>query len=416
MGVLSVAQIQATFKEKILPIVPKLYSIEDTLCSWIKRGQAEKVSDRAMRIALRSSPGGITAGMDYNGGSFPAGTASLFKEAQVTTIGLVHARQLNTKAIWATANKDQAVVIGLANEVAEGMIEFKTVLDKMLQVSNDGVMARIQGVGAAPTYDVAHASNPFGSQLLREGNVYDVYAADLTTLRANGPYYIVQDGGLDYVGKTATTTVAITAGAQHDCFIARGLVSASLAGLPYHINSSASGTWQNLARTAPYVRARSIDAAGAGLSLDDLRRSLNLVRLRKGVSMTKSLTPYCNVQQSHAYEALGIAISEIAKGASTDKLELLFGEMTIAGRKAMENSNADPTKLQWIERSAFGWAVMKDIGDYEVDGTHIFPVYDTTTGVPKAQIWFALGCQMQLFCTDVTNMSYIFGLALPPGY
>jgi hypothetical protein len=419
MGVFNISQAQPLFKELIIGEAPRLYEAEDSLSSYFKKAaKVHKVSDRAVRVTLDAQPGGVTVGMDFNGGGFVAGTGSLFKEFTVQTVGISHNRQLNTKAIWSTATEEVAVKKGLAGEMAAAMVELKAQEDKFLQASNDGVLAIIQSAASAPTYDVNHASNPFGARLLRAGNQYDVYASDMTTRRGTAAWTIVQDGGIDDPGETVTTTASITSGAANDRIVIANMINAAFNGLPYHFSSSSSGTYQGLARTLEYIRAREVAAGTTSLELSYIRRAINAVKRRIGKEAARTLVPYYSSAQEHAYEQLGIAISEIAKGGGDQDLDLLFGDIKFAGKKGMCNDNADPSKIAFLPKGAFQRAELASVGYFgdEVGEGPLFPVYGTTTGVPTAAWWFALTHQWQLICVNPSALVFISGLTVPAGY
>ena len=390
MGQANVSQLTPAMKERLTKAMGPLYDIQDALCAWIPQGDAVPVSDRAMRVDLKVGPGGVTGGVDLDGGSFSAGTGNLHKVATLQTVGLQHARQITAKAIYATDSEEKAVVNGWKDELRDAMIEYKHLLDQFIQGDETGVLATLVSNVSGSTYlchDITTPSNtPYGTALLRAGNKYDIYdAATLATKRTGSPYAITQDGGLSLPGVCKVTfDSAITGYVANDKVVILNMVNAALFGLGYHVNDATSGTWQALSRALPYVQATSYDASNQPLDLNFIRVCLNLIRRRKGESQTKKLTPYTAPEQEHAYEQLGIAISEIHKGAGNEEIDLLFGDARMAGRKLMINTHADPTRIQFLEKSQFGWASMKKVGFFEADKQTVFAIIDTSTGVPKS--------------------------------
>ena len=421
MAQLNVSQATAIMKEKLLPSIGVLFGYEDALCSWIPMGKGTPVSTRAMRIALDAAPGGITSFVDLNGGANLAGTGSLYDVATVTTVAMAHDRQVTRRAIEACNSEDKALENLFKKELKKAMKEFKTMIDKQLQVSSDGVLATLYSNQSGATYNahdsVTPSNTPFGIQLLRANNAYSIYASDLVTLRAGGPYSIVQASGLDWTNRRVTFNAAITGYAANDVVVLQNGISASLNGLPYHVNNSASGTWQGISRASEYTQARGINAGNVALSLDHMRLAINAVVQRKGTAedVLSKLTPYTGLPQEHAYANLIESVLDVKKGGTyNESADLYFSKMTAMGKEFKLNTNADPTKIQYLEKSSFGWAMLKPIGFFEADGVTIFPVI--SGGVPSNVLWFQLDFEGQLYCTDPTNLVYIYSLAQPAGY
>jgi len=428
MGVANVAQVQAMFLERVLPDMPTLWGVEDAFCTWIQPGKSgagieiQKVSDRAMRIVFKAGRGGVSGQVDLNGGSFFRGTGTLFKQFTVTTVGFQHAREMTTKAIEACKGDQKALERLSRHEIAQAMIEMKAAKDRRLQVDASQVLAILNTVVNAPTYSVkggatGQAGNPWGAQLLEDNGLYDVWDTGLAVLRQAGAA-VVQDAGVDYPGQNVTFTQAIPGAVIGDKIVTAGSGQAGFAGLPTFVNDSATGFLQGQPRNLPYCQVRSVDAGGAALSLDFIRQSLNLIKIRKPGASMKTLTPYIAPQQEHAYEQLAFAVTEIIKGGPEDDTDLLFNNLRMAGRKAMCETNADPTKLQWLQRGKFGWAQMKSIGFHQPmgEGSDIMWPIVGANGAPIAQVWFALTEQSQLYCTDVTEMGIVKNLAVIAGY
>lgn len=423
MGAGVVAQISAVMKEKILPKISDAFAYPDALCARFPLNAGIRVGTRATRIQLRAAPGGISGGVDLDGGSNVVGTADLFDVATVTTTARAHTRQLTRRAIEATKSDSQAFLNYLKDQVGKSMQGYKWQLDREMQRDDSAVLATLVSNTAGSVYrthDLTTPSNtPFGSQLIYDNNAYDIYDSTLATLRAGGPYFLLQQGGVDYVNRKATFTAAITGYAANDVMVVTGKVNDGIFGLDYHLKSSTSGSWQSILRTNPYVVPRSVDAGGAMLALDHIRLAKNAVILRKGSSeLPAKLTPYTNVHQIHAYENLVQSVMVVNKTpAGNQSADLFFDNMTMLGMKPMENANARPDHIKFLEMGTYGWTVLKPLGFYEdPDGATVFPVYSTTNGVPKNSFWFQVDAEMQFYCQDVTNQVFISGLGIPSGY
>lgn len=423
MGQGVVANVTAVMKEKILPKISDAFSYPDALCAKFPLNAGVQVSTRATRIMLRAAPGGLSGGIDLDGGNNIAGTADLMDVATVTTTARAHTRQLTRKAIEATKGDDKAFLNYLKDQVGKSMQGFKWQLDREMQRDDSAVLATLVSNTAGSIYrtiDLTTPTNtPYVSQLIYDNNGYDIYDSTLTTLRANGPYYLLQQGGVDYVNCKATFSAAITGYAANDVMVVTNKVNDGIFGLDYHIKSSTSGLWQGIARTNPYVVPREVAAGGAMLALDHLRLAKNAVILRKGSSqLPAKLTPYTNVHQIHAYENLVQSVMVVNKTSSGNQdADLFFENMKMLGMTPMENPNARPDHIKFLEMGTYGWTVLKKLGFFEdPDGATVFPVIGTNSGVPKNAFWFQVDAEMQFYCQDVTNQVFISGLGLPPGY
>src|SRR5712692_7876486 len=97
------------------------------------------------------------------------------------------------------------------------------------------------------------------------------------------------------------------------------------------------------------------------------------------------LIAYMAVEQEHAWENLGITVSQIIKeGGSSDgnDLDLLFsGRKTMSGIPIKSSVNADQTRVDFLDLSHWGRAVLKDIDFYEVNGNTVFPIYGASGGL-----------------------------------
>jgi hypothetical protein len=123
------------------------------------------------------------------------------------------------------------------------------------------------------------------------------------------------------------------------------------------------------------------------------------------------------LSQKHAYHNLVESVMDVAKTPSGNQAaDLFFKKLTMMGREPKINTNADPTKIQFLEKSAFGWAILKPLGFMDVDGITLFPVINTTTGIPDNKVWFQIDMEGQLYSQDNTNMSAIVTLGQPVGY
>lgn len=422
------ADIQGVLKEYIEPELAETFEREGGLLGKFKKGKAVPVSDRASRMETEIASGGVSGGVDWNGGSIPTGDNNLIAEFLISTIGLGFSRTITDKMIWATDSKTKAIVDAWSRLVTGAMREWGTRLDMQLQGNGTGVRAIIKDTSTdtPPQYSVAIAGNPQACRWLREGEKYDIYDSTLATLRAGGPYQISKNGGILHMTQDVTFTASITGAAASDRIVGQGLKDADLNGLAYHISDSASGTYQNVARTAPWVQCRSVDAGSSKLDWSLIRLSLNLVRERLGGTTSdviKGLTPYCGPEQQQNYEDAAQAISQVVRSSNngTDKVDMMMGDGKVQGKDVMINIHADPTIFDWIEFDAFRRLEMTSMDFYKdpFTGSYVQPLYGTAaSGITGriAMYQISLKYQVQLAATRVVGMSYVKSLSAPSGY
>jgi hypothetical protein len=113
--------------------------------------------------------------------------------------------------------------------------------------------------------------------------------------------------------------------------------------------------------------------------------------------------------------AISTVIKEGAGGRSND-LDLLFtGKKTMAGVPLKTSINADQTRIDFLDLSHWGRAVMKDIDYFEVGGQTIFPPYGASGGLAAAMLFY-FDTGFQVWNDSPRSGSFIDSLARPTGY
>ena len=110
-----------------------------------------------------------------------------------------------------------------------------------------------------------------------------------------------------------------------------------------------------------------------------MRLAINKVRKSLGSNQVAKLIAYTALEQEHQWEQLGVTISQIIKegaGGRASDLDLLFtGEKSMAGVPIKSSINANQTRVDFLDLSHWGRAVMQDIDFYDVGGQTVFPIY-----------------------------------------
>ena len=365
------AQTIALQLEKVRDKVPLLYERDDVLLSMIQsRGDIEKVSSRNMRLPLQVNPGGKAGSYSADGGDLGRGSGTQYDVAQVSPIFFRFAVEITKLVEYASNTREKAIENAVKREIANGMKQFRSFLDKVIQTAGNGVLGTISAINGS-TFTM---SVPSGAALVYVGQTIQIYDPTLTTNRNVAASVVSSVTAADPISSTQTITVdnVPASTAVNDLIVHDGLTGASpvsLFGIKYHQNSATTGTWLNLNRaTYPQQLATPrVNAANAALVPGYVRLAINKVRKSLGINQLGKLIAYTSVEQEHAWENLGITISQVIKegpGGRASDLDLLFsGKKTMSGIPIKSSVNADQTRVDFLDLSHWGRAVMKDI-DY----------------------------------------------------
>jgi len=404
--------------EKVRDKVPLLYERDDVLLSMIQqRGDIEKVSSRNMRIPLQVNPGGKAGSYNADGGDLGRGSGSVYDVAQISPIFFRFAVEISKLVEYSTNAREKAIENAAKREVANGMKQFRAFLDKVLQTAGNGVLGAIGSVSGT----TLTMNTPPGAALVYVGQTIQIYDTTITTNR--GSCNVV---AADPISTTQTITVdALPAGTvATDVIVHDGLSGAqptSVFGIKYHQNNATTGTWMNLNRaTYPQqLQTPRVNAANSALVPGYVRLAINKVRKALGIGQLGKLIAYTSVEQEHAWENLGITISQVIKenaAGSANDLDLLFsGRKTMSGVPIKSSISADQTRVDFLDLSHWGRAVMKDIDYFEVGDQTVFPIYGTSGGLSAAFIFY-FDTGFQVFSDSPRSGAFIDGLARPIGY
>jgi hypothetical protein len=417
------AQTIALQLEKVRDKVPLLYERDDVLLSMIQqRGDVEKVSSRNMRLPLQVNPGGKAGSYNADGGDLGRGTGSQYDVAQVSPIFFRFAVEITKLVEYASNQREKAIENAVKREVANGMKQFRAFLDKVIQTAGNGVLGTISAInGSTFTMTV-----PSGAALVYVGQTVQVYDPTLTTNRNIAASVVSSVTAADPISATQTITVdnVPTGTAVNDVIVHDGLTGASpvsLFGIKYHQNNATTGTWLNLNRaTYPQQLATPrVNAANAALVPGHVRLAINKVRKALGINQLGKLIAYTSVEQEHGWENLGITISQVIKEGGdrhSNDLDLLFsGKKTMSGIPIKSSVNADQTRVDFLDLSHWGRAVMKDIDYFEVGGQTVFPIYGASGGLAASFIFY-FDTGFQVWNDSPRSGSFIDSLARPTGY
>jgi hypothetical protein len=416
------ANVVALQLEKVRDKVPLLYERDDILLTMIQqRGDVEKVSSRNMRLPLQVNPGGKAGSYNADGGDLGRGSGTQYDVAQVSPIFFRFAIEITKLVEYATTGRERAIENAAKREVANGMKQFRAFLDKLMQTAGNGVLGTINSV-AGSTFTM---TVPNGAALVYPGQTIQIYDTTLTTNRNVAAGVTTTVLTADPITTQQITVDNVPTGTvATDVIVHDGLTGAqpvSLFGIKYHQNSATTGTWLNLNRATYPIQLQTprVNAGNAALTPSNVRLAINKVRKALGISHIGKLIAYMAVEQEHAWENLGITVSQIIKeggsGGGND-LDLLFsGRKTMSGIPIKSSVNADQTRVDFLDLSHWGRAVLKDIDFYEVNGNTVFPIYGASGGLAASYIFY-FDTAFQVWDDSPRTGAFIDTLARPSGY
>jgi hypothetical protein len=418
------AQSVALRLEKVRDKLPLLYERDDILLTMIQqRGDVEQVSSRNMRLPLQIRPGGKAGLANMDGGDLGRGSGTLYDVAQVTPVFFRHAVEITKLVEYASNAPEKAIENTAKREVKNAMAQFRAFLDKVMQTNGNGVLGTIGSIimtgppsGVAAQFGMA---KPPGAQLFYYNQTVQVYDPTLTTNRGSANVLLVDPfNSLIQVDSLPTGT------SVNDLIVHDGLTGAqptSLFGILYHQTKATTGTWLNLNRITYSVELATpvVNGNNSAITPGAVRLAINKVRKALGSNQVSKLIAYTALEQGHQWEQLGVTISQIIKegaGGRASDLDLLFtGEKSMAGVPIKSSINANQTRVDFLDWSHWGRAVMQDIDFYDVGGQTVFPIYGASGGISAAYIfYFVTG--FQVWNESPRSGAYINNLAIPTGY
>ena len=396
------AQSVALQLDKVRDKLPLLYERDDILLTMIQqRGDVERVSSRNMRLPLQIRPGGKAGLANLDGGDLGRGSGTTYDVAQVSPIFFRHAVEITKLVEYSTNSPEKAVENAAKREVKNAMGQFRSFLDKVLQTNGNGVLGSVSSIvttglpaGVAAQINL---TTPPGVALFYFNQTIQFYDATLTTNRNVAGSVTSNVVMVDPFNKFIQIDAIPTGVVAGDAVVHDGLTGAqpvSLFGVPYHQTNATTGTWLNLNRATYPVELATPHVAGnnAAITPGVVRLAINKVRKALGTNQIGKLIAYTSLEQENAWEQLGISISQIIKegaGGRASDLDLLFtGELTMAGVPIKSSINANQARIDFLDLSHWGRAVMQDIDFYDVGGQTVFPIYGASGGLSAAYIFY----------------------------
>lgn len=403
--------------EYVRPAVPTLFERADTTFSMIEKRPVEMVSTRTARIPLAVSPGGNSGAANIDGGDLGRGSADEYDFGQLTPLGMKHAVEITKLVEYATNSNTKSVANVTKKAAVNAMKQFRKDVDTWLQTAGNGVMATVSS--GFPGTTLTLANTPFGARLLRKNLTVSVYSSNLATKRGEAT---INSNPVRGLGKTQLITIdADPGGSNTDVLLPSGLSGASptwVYGIPYHHNTSGSGTWLGISRSNDYAVANGV-AANASFSLPPFRLAINQIIQELGEEgLAQNLVWHTHVAALAGYEEYGLSLSRIDRSADGEKLSAgLFNDkaMTIGGYPVKRSIHADPTRFDLLNLQTWGRVEWAPIDYLEIGGNTVFPVYGDSGGIAAAYLFYYV-TGMQFFLDNPKAISSVTAVTLPTGY
>jgi hypothetical protein len=404
--------------EKVRKNVPTAYEQEHVLLDMIdKRGDVIDASSRNIRLPILVRPGGKgsqgTADFDDMG----RGSGSTWDVATLSTIQFRWAFEVSKLAEYATKGNDKAVEDVAVREVAEAMKMFKRFLDCVYQTPGNGQLDTIGSTyTTGTTFPVANPNSFYFNQDIQ------VYPAGLASA-SRGMATVTQ---VDPLLKTITVNAAPPGTIAGDALAinisqgAGGANPVSLEGLLYNHVDSASGSWNNLARSTYPEVLKTPHVAAAGSTITPALRRLGENKLRRvlGVDFDEPLVAYMNVDQEAAWENVGITVTtniqaQISGETSQDMLKRRPPK-TFGGLPIKTSIHATIQRIDVLALKHWGRGVTKEVDLFEEGGQTVFQLYGQSGGLLAGYLSY-FDTVFNVFM-DCPRFGFFFdGLALPPG-
>lgn len=403
--------------ERVLPKLRTVYDYDDKFYANIKKRDVEQISNRQMRVTLEISPGGSFGYFDPNGGDLGRGSAQSFDKAVVQCVFVKEAIEYTKLAEWATNDSRKSIVNAVRRFTARATDELRRQLDSQSMGDGTGVVGTISAVstsGGVDTYTLG--SDGFGSRLVRNKQVIQVFDTTLATLRGKGTITLN-----DVENNQIQVTPAIAGAVATDVLVVDGLSDPSalpaIYGVAYHHSNASTGTWLGFSRAAtPEIRASRVNGQASALALPLPRLAINKIGNRVGIDNQFRPNAWMHPCEMQAYEEIGQTVSIIQKQAKEENLNMYFGDnMQLAGAPAKPSFSWNKKRIDFVTDEVWGRAEILPLGFYKTDGRNIFEIRAASGGIATAEIFYMVN-GLQFYVNNPAACAYIDNLQIPAGY
>jgi len=389
--------------EKVRKTVPTAYEQEHILLDMIdKRGDVIDASTRNIRLPILVRPGGKFSQGTADFADMGRGSGSTWDVGTLSTLHFRFAFEVSKLSEYATKGNDKAIEDVAVREVAEAMKMFKRALDCVYQSNGTGTLDSIVTVAG----NVFTVTNP---NIFYFNQDIQVYPSGLASA-SRGLATVTQ---VDPLLKTITVNAAPAGTSNGDALVlnisqgAGGANPVSLEGLLYNHVDSASGSWNNLARsTYPEILKTPHVAAGGATITPALRRlGENKIRRVLGVEFDEPMVAFMNVDQEAAWENVGVAVTSdirsMQKGENSPDMLSRRPAKTFGGIPIKTSIHATIQRIDVICLKHWGRGVTKEVDMFELGGQTTFQLYGQSGGLLAGYLCYFDNCRVEDSMTDV---------------
>lgn len=403
--------------EKVRPIVKSAFDYDYMWYGDLKKKKPEVISNRDMRIPLRTKSGGKFRHYNPDGGNYGRGSGITYNKGVIGVQHLLEAVEWTDLSEMSTDDTRKAVLNSFKDGLANALEEMQRNIDSLCMTAGDGVLATVTtytvGTGTNGGDVVTATTDGFRARLLRFGMDVQVYTSGLTSRGAEREINFY-----DGAGNTFHLWPSLAAGAATDKIVVSGLTGTpvSVLGVPYHHSNSSTGTWLGLPRSSnPEIRANRV-AAGGVLALPHARLAINKIGDRVGMKKrSQRLRAWTHPAQKQAYEELAQLNTIINKMPNEGSVNMYYGDdMQLAGAPLKESYSWDRTRIDFVN-DAWGRAEMRGADFIKKNGKHIFEGRGSDGGVAAYNIVYP-AISFNTYIDNPAEGSYIDTLTIPAGY
>jgi hypothetical protein len=420
------AQVVAAQLERVVDKIEVLYERgDDTLQLIQKANDVKTVSTRNMRIVLQVTAGGKGGSYNPDGGDLGIGSGESYDVATLSPVYKKMSFQMTSLAQWATDSDEKAIIDETNRIVSEGMLQFRAYLDKQVNATASFSLGTIGSIaGTTLTMNV-----PTGPQLVYENQTIQIYDTTQTINRSANAGVTTTVLATDPVSAQTIVVDQLPAGTiAGDVLMSDGLVGANpidLFTIKYHQNNATTGVWQNLNRATYPAKLATPRVNGNNGALVPMQPWLAVNKIKKSLGLNKvgKLIAHMAVEQSQAWNQLAVTVQiidrsrrETGEGQDMGIRAYDSGPGNMCGIPIKEAQNADQTRIDFLDLSVWGRAVMNPVGFYKgANGKVWFQIYGASGGIATAMQFHYIS-NFQLFNRNPRRGAFIDSLARPSGF
>lgn len=406
--------------ERIAPKFPYWYSKLDVASNLIKKGENLRISERDLRIPVKTQTGMTFGTYNPNEGSLGRGGYMTGVSMISTFFPLKAAFELPQLAIEATKTSEQAGKNVFREALTDGIPEFTRQVDMAWHAaSGNALLGTAVATATVSGNTVYTMDSNFGVKLLRRGMRVNVYDATSVTPRVGNPYMIQS---INFGNKKVTLAGTVPGSVATDVFLYEGTSGANpvgLHGLPYFNDFTTSGTTLGIDRALePEIQSNGVDCT-AGLNHQQALLLLHKIYDRRG-EMADGLVGLCstNAQYTIVGEIMNIARYDIDNGNTMkDLLPDVTTKFKFGGVGQMLDNAQNQSRIDFINPKNWGRGELTPLDFYKLPGSgeRFFAPYGGDGGI-AAGVLFYLCMMADFYCYDPGAEGVLYNIAINTGY